>query len=33
VRLFKKGKGRLPEITVHEQVKIEGEIGFLKKEI
>ncbi len=33
IRLFKKGKGRLPEISVHEQVKIEGNIGHLKNDI
>jgi len=33
IRLFRKGKGRLPEISVHEQVKIEGKIGHLKNDI
>lgn len=33
IRLFRKGKGRLPEISVHEQVKIEGEVGKLKNDI
>lgn len=33
IRLFKKGKGRLPEVTVHEQVKIEGKIGHLENDI
>ncbi len=33
IRLFKKGKARLPEISVHEQLKVEGEIGFLKNDI
>lgn len=33
VRLFRKGKGRLPEVSVHEQVKIEGEVGQLKGDI
>jgi glycosyltransferase involved in cell wall biosynthesis len=33
IRLFKKGKGRLPEITVHEQVEIEGKVGKLKNDI
>lgn len=33
IRLFRKGKGRLPEISVHEQVKIDGEVGKLKNDI
>lgn len=33
IRLFKRGKGRLPEISVHEQVKIEGETGHLESDI
>lgn len=33
VRLFKKGKGRLPELSVHEQVKINGEVGVLKGDL
>lgn len=33
IRLFRKGKGILPQVTVHEQVKIEGEIGHLKNNI
>lgn len=33
IRLFKKGKGILPEKSVHEQVKIEGEVGHLKNDI
>lgn len=33
IRLFKKGKGRLPEVSVHEQVAIEGEIGHLKNDL
>lgn len=30
IRLFRNGKGRLPEISVHEQVKVRGEVGILK---
>lgn len=30
VRLYKKGKGKLPQRDVHEQAIIEGEIGYLK---
>ena len=33
IRLFRKGKGRLPEKSVHEQVKIEGDVGHLKNDI
>ena len=33
IRLFKKRRGRLPEISVHEQVKINGEVGHLKNDI
>ena len=33
IRLFKKGKGRLPAVSVHEQVRIEGEVGHLKGDI
>lgn len=33
IRLFRRGKGKLPEISVHEQVKIEGAIGHLKNDI
>ncbi|MBI2600854.1 glycosyltransferase family 2 protein [Candidatus Daviesbacteria bacterium] len=29
LRLYKKGKGRLPAKDVHEQAKVEGEIGYL----
>ncbi len=32
-RLFKKGKGRLPCLDVHEQPKIEGKSGHLKKDL
>lgn len=33
IRLFRKGKGRLPEISVHEQVRVDGEVGNLKNDI
>lgn len=33
IRLFRRGKGRLPQVTVHEQVKIDGEVGSLKNDI
>lgn len=33
VRLFKKGKGILPEKNVHEQIAITGEIGSLKQDL
>lgn len=33
IRLFRKEKGRLPEVSVHEQVKIEGKVGSLKTDI
>ena len=33
IRLFKKGKGRLPCISVHEQVVVEGKIGHLKNDL
>src|SRR3989344_683466 len=33
IRLFRKGKGRLPEKDVHEQVRIEGELGQLENDI
>lgn len=33
IRLFKRGKARLPEISVHEQLKVEGTVGFLKNDI
>lgn len=32
-RLFRRGLGRLPEISVHEQVKIKGNVGHLKNDI
>lgn len=33
IRLFKKGKARLPEISVHEQLKVEGGIGHLENDL
>lgn len=33
MRLYKKGKGRLPAKDVHEQAIIEGEIGYLKNDL
>lgn len=33
IRLFKRHKGRLPELSVHEQVKIDGKVGSLKCDI
>ena len=33
IRLFKKGKGRLPEVNVHEQVEITGSVGSLQNDL
>lgn len=33
IRLFRRGLGRLPEISLHEQVEIEGKVGNLKNDI
>ena len=33
IRLFRKDKGKLPEVNVHEQVKIDGEVGYLKNDL
>lgn len=30
VRLYRKGKGRLPQKDVHEQAEIDGEVGYMK---
>lgn len=30
LRLYKKGKGRLPQVDVHEQAIVDGEVGYLK---
>lgn len=33
IRLFRKGKGRLPEKSVHEQIEISGLVGHLKNDL
>lgn len=33
IRLFRKGKGRLPEVSVHEQVDVKGTLGNLKNDL
>lgn len=33
IRLFKKGKGQLPEIDLHEQVEITGKVGKLNEDL
>ena len=33
IRLFKKGKARLPCKSVHEQMEVEGAVGWLKNEL
>jgi len=33
IRLFKKGKGKFPCKSVHEQIKIDGAVGYLKNPI
>lgn len=33
IRLFRRGKGRLPEVSVHEQVAIDGQLGHLENDI
>lgn len=33
IRLFKKGKGKLPCLSVHEQVKIDGRVGESKNDL
>ena len=33
IRLFQKGKAKLPCKSVHEQMKVEGEVGYLKNEL
>jgi len=33
IRLFKKGKAKLPEKSVHEQMKVEGNVGWLKNDL
>jgi len=31
LRLYKRGKGRLPQKDVHEQAEVEGEVGYLRQ--
>lgn len=33
IRFFKKGKARHPEISVHEQLKVDGEVGWFKNDL
>lgn len=33
IRLIRRGHGRLPEVSVHEQVNIDGEVGHLTNDI
>lgn len=33
IRLFRKGKGELPEKSVHEQININGKVGSLKSDL
>jgi len=33
LRLYKKGKGRLPQKDVHEQAIVDGEVGYLKNSL
>ncbi len=33
LRLYKRGKGRLPAKDVHEQAVVEGEVGYLKNDL
>ena len=33
IRLIRRGKGRLPEVSVHEQIVIDGEVGRLKNDL
>ncbi|MFA6462577.1 MAG: glycosyltransferase family 2 protein [Candidatus Shapirobacteria bacterium] len=33
IRFYKKGKGRLPCVDVHEQAEIEGAVGWLKNDL
>lgn len=33
LRLYRRGKGRLPAKDVHEQAKVEGEVGYLKNDL
>lgn len=33
IRFYKKGKGKLPCVDVHEQAKIDGQVGWLKNDL
>lgn len=33
IRFFKKGKARLPAISVHEQMKVKGKVGWLENDL
>ena len=33
IRFFRRGKGILPEKSVHEQVKIDGKVGYIKNDL
>lgn len=33
IRLIRRGKGHLPEKSIHEQIRVEGEVGQLKNDI
>lgn len=33
MRLYRKGKGKLPQKTVHEQAVVEGKVGYLKSQL
>lgn len=33
IRLIRRGRGRLPELTVHEQIEVDGEVGFLNNDL
>lgn len=33
IRFYKNGKGKLPCVDVHEQAKVEGEVGWLKHDL
>ena len=33
IRFFKKGSGRHPEVSVHEQIKIKGQVGWLENDL
>ena len=33
LRVYRKGKGHLPCVSVHEQAEVEGEVGYLKNDL